>query len=188
MYRRARRHRARPSGRRFAAGTGKLTRLLVPSGGDVDHGGAGGWRSARRAAARRARCRGCSMEQPEAIPMPDESVADGHGGSSVPLVRPGSRAPRDARGLEPGGCLVLTWNTRDRNQAWVREFGELLVDGDLERPYDSYYEVDSRGGCSRVPVDTRPSNCSHGRLGAALQPRATGRARRIGQCRRCVAR
>ncbi len=62
------------------------------------------------------------------------------------------------RVLEPGGCLVLTWNTRDRNRAWVREFGELLVDGDLERPYENYYQVDyaaviaSAGGYT--PVET----------------------------------
>jgi hypothetical protein len=46
------------------------------------------------------------------------------------------------RVLHAHGCLVLTWNTRDRSYDWVRQFGELLVDGDLERPYDMYYDVD----------------------------------------------
>jgi SAM-dependent methyltransferase len=46
------------------------------------------------------------------------------------------------RVLRPEGCLLFTWNTRDRSHDWVRAWGELLADGDLERPYDSYYEVD----------------------------------------------
>jgi len=38
------------------------------------------------------------------------------------------------------------WNIRDRDHDWVREFGDLLVDGpDCERPYDSYYDVDYPG-------------------------------------------
>jgi hypothetical protein len=40
------------------------------------------------------------------------------------------------------GHAGLVWNTRDRGVAWVRAFGDLLVDGDVERPYDSYDDVD----------------------------------------------
>jgi hypothetical protein len=62
--------------------------------------------------------------------------------------------------LHPGGHLFLLWNTRDRGHDWVRAFGDLLVDGpDLERPYDSYYDVDyaalvaSAGGGAFTPVE-----------------------------------
>ncbi len=44
--------------------------------------------------------------------------------------------------LRPGGTLVLVWNTRDRSLDWVRAFGDLLVDGDGDRPYDAYTTVD----------------------------------------------
>ena len=47
--------------------------------------------------------------------------------------------------LRPGGTLVLVWNTRDRSVDWVRRFGDLLVDGDGDRPYDAYYDVDYAG-------------------------------------------
>ena len=65
--------------------------------------------------------------------------------------------------LRPGGHLFLVWNTRDRSHDWVRQFGDLLVDGpDAERPYDSYYDVDyaargRRGGRvhARRAVDAR---------------------------------
>jgi SAM-dependent methyltransferase len=47
------------------------------------------------------------------------------------------------RVLRHAGHLFLVWNTRDRDHDWVRQFGDLLLDGpDMERPYDSYYEVD----------------------------------------------
>jgi hypothetical protein len=46
--------------------------------------------------------------------------------------------------LRPDGHLFLLWNTRDRNVDWVRQFGDLLIDGDtgIERPYDGYYDID----------------------------------------------
>ena len=56
-------------------------------------------------------------------------------------------AGRDRAGCcGPAAHLFLVWNTRDRSHDWVRQFGDLLVDGpDAERPYDSYYDVDYAG-------------------------------------------
>ena len=124
----------------LAAGTGKLTRLLVPTGADV-----------------------VAVEPVEAMRevlrevCPDVEVLDGTaedlplGEATVDVVTvaqafhwfdPPVALAEVARVLRPGGTLVLAWNTRDRSVGWVRDFGELLVDGDGERPFDSYHDVD----------------------------------------------
>ncbi|HET6953478.1 MAG TPA: class I SAM-dependent methyltransferase [Acidimicrobiales bacterium] len=125
----------------LAAGTGKLTRLLVPTGADVV--------AVEPVAGMRDRL---------AALLPGVEVLDGTA-EALPLA-PGSvdavtvaqafhwfDAPvalgEVHRVLRPGGHLFLVWNTRDRSHDWVRQFGDMLVDGpDAERPYDSYYEVD----------------------------------------------
>lgn len=133
----------------LAAGTGKLTRLLTPTGAAVV--------AVEPVAAMRDHLRGASPTASltasltievhdgtaEAIPLADASVD----AVTVAQAFHWFDAPRALaeirRVLRPGGHLFLVWNTRDRDHDWVREFGDLLVDGpDAERPYDSYYEVD----------------------------------------------
>jgi SAM-dependent methyltransferase len=125
----------------LAAGTGKLTRLLVPTGADVV--------AVEPVAGMRDRL---------AAVLPDVEVHDGTA-EALPLADGSVDAVTVAqafhwfdapvalsemhRVLRPGGHLFLVWNTRDRDADWVRAFGDLLVDGpDMERPYDSYYDVD----------------------------------------------
>jgi SAM-dependent methyltransferase len=125
----------------LAAGTGKLTRLLVPTGAEVV--------AVEPVAAMR--------EQLTAL-LPDVEVHDGTA-EALPLADASVEAVTVAqafhwfdapvalaemrRVLRPGGHLFLVWNIRDRRVDWVRRFGDLLVDGpDAERPYDSYYDVD----------------------------------------------
>lgn len=124
----------------LAAGTGKLTRLLVPTGAEV-----------------------IAVEPVEAMrdalydAAPGVEVLDGTaeeiplGDGSVDVVTVAQAfhwfdAPAALgelrRVLKPGGRLVLVWNTRDRTVEWVRRFGELLAGPDEERPYDSYHDVD----------------------------------------------
>jgi SAM-dependent methyltransferase len=139
----------------LAAGTGKLTRLLVPSGADVV--------AVEPVAAMRTALRSA---------LPDLEILDGTaaaipiGDGSVDAVTvaqafhwfdvPAALAELH-RVLRSGGTLVLTWNTRDRSVDWVRAFGDVLDTGG-ERPYDSYYQVDypalvaeqGRGGFTTV--------------------------------------
>ena len=83
----------------------------------------------------------------EALPLPDGSV------DAVTVAQafhwfdaPAAPWPRSRRVLRPGGGLVLVWNDARRDvPLGARRFGDLLVDGpDVERPYDSYYDVDWR--------------------------------------------
>jgi SAM-dependent methyltransferase len=128
----------------LAAGTGKLTRLLVPTGAEVV--------AVEPVAGMRDRL---------VRSLPDVEVHDGTA-ESLPLADRAFDAVTVAqafhwfdapvalaevrRVLRPGGSLFLVWNIRDRSHDWVRRFGDLLVDGPgAERPYDSYYDVDYPG-------------------------------------------
>ncbi|HET6834489.1 MAG TPA: methyltransferase domain-containing protein [Acidimicrobiales bacterium] len=141
----------------LAAGTGKLTRLLVPMGADVV--------AVEPVAGMRAQLAaglpGIEVLDgtAEDLPLPDDSadavtVAQAFHWFDAPVALAEIR-----RVLHPGGHLFLLWNTRDRGHDWVRAFGDLLVDGpDAERPYDSYYDVDyaalvaSAGGFTPVEL------------------------------------
>ncbi len=125
----------------LAAGTGKLTRLLVPTGAEVV--------AVEPVAGMRERLVASLPDvevhdgTAEALPLPDAgfdavTVAQAFHWFDAPVA-----LAEIGRVLRPGGHLFLVWNTRDRNHDWVRQFGDLLVDGpDAERPYDSYYDVD----------------------------------------------
>jgi SAM-dependent methyltransferase len=125
----------------LAAGTGKLTRLLVPTGADVV--------AVEPVAGMRDRLVASLPDievhdgTAEALPFDDGSfdavtVAQAFHWFDAPVALAEAR-----RVLRNEGHLFLVWNTRDRDHDWVRQFGDLLVDGpDAERPYDSYYDVD----------------------------------------------
>lgn len=124
----------------LAAGTGKLTRVLTPSGAEVV--------AVEPVAAMRAELAtavpGVEVMDgtAESLPLADATVDAVTVGQAFHWFDPAPALREISRVLVPGGCLVLTWNTRDRSYDWVREFGELLADGELGRPYDNYYEVD----------------------------------------------
>jgi SAM-dependent methyltransferase len=124
----------------LAAGTGKLTRLLVPSGAEV--------LAVEPVDAMRDQLV-AAVPGVEAVPGTAEAIPVEDGWADAVTVaqafhwfEPDVALAEMRRVLKPGGCLVLVWNTRDRSYDWVRRFGELLVDGDLERPYDKYYDID----------------------------------------------
>ena len=125
----------------LAAGTGKLTRLLVPTGAAVT--------AVEPVAGMRQRLVG-TLPGVEVVDGTAEALPLGDGTYDVVTVAQAFHwfdAPAAlteiGRVLRPGGHLFLLWNTRDRRHDWVRAFGDLLVDDpDAERPYDSYYDVD----------------------------------------------
>lgn len=142
----------------LAAGTGKLTRLLVPTGADVAAvEPVAGMRAQLAAALPGVEVLDGTAED---LPLPADSadavtVAQAFHWFDAPVALAEIR-----RVLRPGGHLFLIWNTRDRSCDWVRAFGDLLVDGpDVERPYDSYYDVDyaalvaSAGAGAFTPVE-----------------------------------
>jgi ubiquinone/menaquinone biosynthesis C-methylase UbiE len=142
----------------LAAGTGKLTRLLVPTGAQVV--------AVEPVAGMRDRLLAALAGQvdvrdgtAESIPVEDASVDAVTVAQAFHWFDPPRALAELARVLRPGGHLFLVWNTRDRSVDWVRRFGELLLDDPaVERPYDDYYDVDyaavvaSAGGEAFAPV------------------------------------
>lgn len=110
----------------LAAGTGKLTRLLVPSGAGVV--------AVEPVAAMRAelvrRCPGVEVLDgtAEAVPLPDGSVDAVVVAQAFHWFDAPAALAELRRVLRPGGGLALVWNVRDESVDWVRRFGELLVE------------------------------------------------------------
>ena len=125
----------------LAAGTGKLTRLLVPTGADIV--------AVEPVAAMRERLRelvpGLDVRDgtAEALPLDDRSIDVITAAQAFHWFDPPVALAEMRRVLRRHGHVFLVWNVRDRRHDWVRRFGDLLVDDpDAERPYDSYYDVD----------------------------------------------
>jgi ubiquinone/menaquinone biosynthesis C-methylase UbiE len=124
----------------LAAGTGKLTRLLAPTGADVV--------AVEPMARMREQLRQAVPTAEvldgtaEALPLEDGSVDAVTVAQGFHWFDAASALAEIRRVLVPEGHLFLLWNARDRDRDWVRQYGELLMDRDMERPYDSYYDVD----------------------------------------------
>lgn len=135
------------SGRRvldLAAGTGKLTRLLVPSGADVV--GVEPVPAMRATLAELCPTIEVLDGTAEAIPLADGSVdavtvAQAFHWFDAPVALVEIR-----RVLKPGGVLVLVWNVRDERVDWVRQFTQLIVDRSGGRPYTPYHALSETAG------------------------------------------
>ena len=114
----------------LAAGTGKLTRVLLdlghevvavdPSGPMLEELGSGG---ADAAASRPEVLRGSA----EDVPLPASCVDAVTVGQAWHWVRPQAAAVEVARVLRPGGVLGLAWNSRDTTVGWVAELDALIA-------------------------------------------------------------
>jgi SAM-dependent methyltransferase len=122
----------------LAAGTGKLTRLLVPSGAEVI--------AVEPIAEMRAKIENARVLEgtAEAIPLPDSSVDAVTVAQAFHWFRAEDALREIHRVLRPGGGLALVWNVRDeRNpvQAAASAIINALDDGAPRRQKRDWAEV-----------------------------------------------
>lgn len=139
----------------LAAGTGKLTRLLVPTGARVV--------AVEPVAAMRQVLRdkapGAQVlaGTAEALPFADRVVDTVVVAQAFHWFEIDMALAEVARVLRPGGGLGLVWNDRDDTVPWVGELSALIRWDD--RPVPSYHEIDWAAMVGRTrlfsAVDTR---------------------------------
>ncbi|MBI2704640.1 MAG: methyltransferase domain-containing protein [Actinobacteria bacterium] len=128
----------------LAAGTGKLTRQLVPTGADLV--------AVEPVAEMRATlaelCPGVEILDgtAESIPLPDHSVDAVTVAQAFHWFDAPSALREINRVLKPERTLVLMWNVRDERVPWVKAFTELLVARSGGRPYTPYHSIDETAG------------------------------------------
>jgi ubiquinone/menaquinone biosynthesis C-methylase UbiE len=108
----------------LGAGTGKLTRALVPTGARVIavEPGERMLDELRRAVPGVEALRGAA----EAIPLADDSVDAITVGQAFHWFRHDEAVPELHRVLGPGGSVALIWNSRDQERPLQRELSELI--------------------------------------------------------------
>lgn len=152
----------------LAAGTGKLTRLLVPSGAAVV--------AVEPVVAMRAQLTravpGVSVLDgtAEAIPLGDASVDAVTVAQAFHWFDTDRALPEIHRVLRPGGHLVLVWNVRDETVDWVRQFTEVVVARSGGRPYTPYHQLGSGEAMTADHVEVVRASGLFGDVGDALFP------------------
>ncbi|MGI9120167.1 MAG: class I SAM-dependent methyltransferase [Acidimicrobiales bacterium] len=107
-----------------AAGTGKLTRLLLPSGARiVAIEPVAAMRSALVAAVAGVEVVAATAE---ALPLAPGSADAITVAQAFHWFRAGDALVEMARALRPGGGLALVWNERDESTPWVAELNQLM--------------------------------------------------------------
>jgi ubiquinone/menaquinone biosynthesis C-methylase UbiE len=108
----------------LGAGTGKLTRALVPTGAHVIAVEPG----ERMLAELRRVVPGVEalLGAAEAIPLPDDSVDAVTVGQAFHWFRHDEAVPELHRVLRPGGGVALIWNSRDVERPLQRDVSELM--------------------------------------------------------------
>ncbi|HEX5247495.1 MAG TPA: class I SAM-dependent methyltransferase [Gaiellaceae bacterium] len=138
----------------LAAGTGKLTRALVPSGAEVI--------AVEPIAEMRALIENARALEgtAEAIPLPDASVDAVTAGQAFHWFRAEEALAEIHRVLRPGGGVALVWNTRDERHALHAAASELIrpLEGGVPRRHKRDWSavVDASGlytPCERTTFD-----------------------------------
>jgi SAM-dependent methyltransferase len=117
----------------LAAGTGKLTRLLVPSGANVI--AVEPVREMRQELERRVRGIAALAGTAERLPLVDRSVDAVTVGQAFHWFRPDEALHEMHRVLVPGGGVALIWNARDERHAVQAALSEVFdpLEGDTPR-------------------------------------------------------
>jgi ubiquinone/menaquinone biosynthesis C-methylase UbiE len=108
----------------LAAGTGKLTRALEPTGADLV--------AVEPVAAMRAALAATLPEvealagTAEAIPLPDRSVDAVVVGQAFHWFDGDAALAEIHRVLRPGGRLGLIWNVKDESVDWIEKLGDIM--------------------------------------------------------------
>lgn len=107
----------------LAAGTGKLTKMLAPTGAElVAVEPLGGMRARLEASLPGVR----ALEgTAEAIPLPDSSVDAVTAAQAFHWFDANAALAEIHRVLVPGGGLGLLWNVKDEQEDWVAQLGEI---------------------------------------------------------------
>jgi SAM-dependent methyltransferase len=117
----------------LAAGTGKLTRLLVPSGANVI--AVEPVREMRQELERRVRGVAALAGTAERLPLVDRSVDAVTVGQAFHWFRPDEALRELHRVLLPGGGVALIWNARDERHPVQAALSEVFdaLEGDTPR-------------------------------------------------------
>jgi len=138
----------------LAAGTGKLTRLLVPSGAEVI--------AVEPIAEMRALIRGARAIEgtAERMPLTDASVDAVTVGQAFHWFRDEEALAEIHRVLRPSGGLGLIWNTRDMTDAVQAAVSEIIdpLSGDVPRRHKRDWRevVDASGLFTPTELATFP--------------------------------
>ena len=109
----------------LGAGTGKLTRALIPTGARVIAVEPG---DAMRAELERAVPSALALRgSAEAIPLGDNTVDAVTVGQAFHWFRHDEAIPELHRALRPGRSIALVWNSRDHDAPLHQEVGELIA-------------------------------------------------------------
>ena len=109
----------------LGAGTGKLTRALLPTGANVIAVEPG---DAMRGELERVVPGAKSLRgSAEEIPLPDASVDGVAVGQAFHWFRHDEAIPELHRVLRPGGRIALVWNSRDPDNPLQQEISELIA-------------------------------------------------------------
>lgn len=136
----------------LAAGTGKLTRLLVPTGAEVV--------AVEPVAEMRARLKAAVPlahvldGTAERLPLPDASVDAVTVAQAFHWFDAETALREIAWVLRPGGGLGLIWNERDTREPWVAELSRLIrwdERGEWQVPYTVEEDWAARIGALDVP-------------------------------------